>query len=117
MKNEQLKQVIDNGQYLPKNYYETLEILQGRMNDNDYHYHITTHDDMFYFVTKDNVVSMPLKEFDWKLLWEKLDSIDVNDDDEIEQPFQHFPIGTDRFFIWQWFEWYFGVDIQLEIFD
>lgn len=37
-------------------------------------------------------------------LWEKFGDIPITEDDEIDEKFLHFPIGTDRFDIWHWFE-------------
>lgn len=37
-------------------------------------------------------------------LWEKLGDIPVNDNEEIEENFLNFPIGTSKFDIWHWFD-------------
>lgn len=38
-------------------------------------------------------------------LWEQLEDIPMNPDDEcIEAPFLHFPVGTEREEIWHWFD-------------
>lgn len=37
-------------------------------------------------------------------LWEKLGDIPIDGDDCIEEPFEHFPVGTSRYEIWHWFE-------------
>ena len=37
-------------------------------------------------------------------LWEEFGDIPINDDDEIEEEFLEFEVGTDRFEIWHWFE-------------
>ena len=39
-----------------------------------------------------------------KDLWEQFGEIPINDCDEIEKPFLHFPAGTYRFDIWHWFD-------------
>ena len=39
-----------------------------------------------------------------KDLWEQFGEIPINDWDEIEKPFLHFPAGTYRFDIWHWFD-------------
>lgn len=44
-------------------------------------------------------------------LWEKLGNIPVNENGEIEQPFQHFEVGTDREEIWHWFEDTFDISV------
>lgn len=43
-----------------------------------------------------------LKTFDE--LWIEFGDIPINEREEIEEPFLHFPEGTDRFEIWHWFE-------------
>lgn len=37
-------------------------------------------------------------------LWQQFSEVPVNDDDEIEESFLHFGVGTDRFEVWKWFE-------------
>ena len=37
-------------------------------------------------------------------LWQKLRDVLVNDNGHLEEPFEHFPEGTDREEIWHWFE-------------
>lgn len=44
-------------------------------------------------------------------LWELLGSVPVNNDDEIEEQFLHFPIGSDKLEIWLWFEETFGISV------
>lgn len=44
-------------------------------------------------------------------LWELLGNVPVNEDDEIEEPFLHFGIGTDREEIWSWFEETFDLSV------
>ena len=39
-----------------------------------------------------------------KKLWEQLGDIPVDEDNYIEKAFLHFPIGTDIYDIWHWFE-------------
>ncbi|MFA5340211.1 MAG: hypothetical protein WC332_00395 [Clostridia bacterium] len=39
-----------------------------------------------------------------KLLWRLLGDIPITDDDEIDEPFLHFPKGTDKIEVWHWFE-------------
>ena len=41
---------------------------------------------------------------DLKVLWLDFGNIPVNDEDEIEEPFLNFPVGTYRFDIWLWFD-------------
>ena len=37
-------------------------------------------------------------------LWEQFGDVPVNDDDQIEESFLHFPIGSDKMDIWSWFD-------------
>ena len=46
-----------------------------------------------------------------KELWKRLGDIPVNDNDETEEVFLHFGIGTDRQEIWHWFEEEFKVSV------
>lgn len=39
-----------------------------------------------------------------KVLWDELGDIPVNNNDEIEKDFLSFPIGTDKFEVWDWFD-------------
>jgi hypothetical protein len=39
-----------------------------------------------------------------KCLWSALGGVPTNSDDEIEEEFLHFYVGTNRYEIWQWFE-------------
>lgn len=59
---------------------------------------------------------MITKEKNWKDLWDKLGDIPVNEDDEIEEVFEHFEIGTNKFDIWHWFEETFDICLGKEVF-
>lgn len=37
-------------------------------------------------------------------LWNKFSEIEVNGNDEITESFLSFPVGTDKFEIWHWFD-------------
>jgi hypothetical protein len=38
-------------------------------------------------------------------LWDQFGDVPLQEDtDDIDEEFLHFPIGTDRFEIWHWFE-------------
>lgn len=49
--------------------------------------------------------------FTVKDLWDKLEDIPINEDEEIELEFLHFPVGTHREYLWYWFEMTFSVSI------
>lgn len=48
-------------------------------------------------------------------LWNKLGDIPTNEDDEIEEDFLHFEIGTDKFEIWHWFEEKFDLSVGKDL--
>jgi hypothetical protein len=113
--NKRMGVFIENGSYIDMKYYEIPEQLQARMNATDYHYSIRTDDDMLFFITKDKMFKIPKKDFDWRMLWDKLDNVTTNDDGEIEQAFEHFPIETETTEIWRWFEWFFDIYLGDEL--
>jgi hypothetical protein len=39
-----------------------------------------------------------------KKLWESFGNVPVNEDDEIDEDFHIWKKGTDKFFIWDWFD-------------
>ena len=47
--------------------------------------------------------------------WQKLGDIPVDDNEEIEISFRHFPIGTDKFEIWQWCEDEFDCSVAIDL--
>lgn len=109
--NKRIRKIIENSEYYNKEYNESLNDVQNNMNDNQYYYNITTADNIIHFIYKSGSIDMQLKDFDWKILWDKLGNIPTNEDEEIEESFEHFPISTEIYDIWHWFEWFF--DIQL----
>ena len=48
---------------------------------------------------------------DIKKLWQKLGDIPIDKDENIEETFLHFNIGTNRFEIWHWFEEEYNISI------
>lgn len=48
-------------------------------------------------------------------LWASLGNISINEDDEIEQGWKHFPAGTNRFEIWHWIEETYNVSIAEDL--
>ena len=61
-------------------------------------------------LTRKNI-ERQLQDFNWHIIWNKLGNVPVDANNEIEEQFEHFPVGTERTEIWHWFEWFF--DIQL----
>ena len=49
------------------------------------------------------------RDKDWRALWSQLGDIPIDEDEQIEEPFLHFPIGTEREDIWHWFEETFDI--------
>jgi hypothetical protein len=48
-------------------------------------------------------------------LWNILGNIPIDENDEIEEPFLHFEIGTDKFEIWHWFEEKFDLSVAKDL--
>jgi hypothetical protein len=115
--NNKIEKIIDNGNYIKSHYYETLDMTQKRMSDTDYSYYITTADNMLHFYTKTKDYKLKVSEFKWRILWDKLGNVPVNDDDEIEENFEQFTTGEDKTEIWQWFEWFFDISLGKELFE
>jgi len=50
-----------------------------------------------------------------KKLWLRLGDIPINEDEEIEQRFLHFGVGTHREEIWHWFEGKFDLSVAEDL--
>lgn len=50
-----------------------------------------------------------------KHLWRILGDIPIDDDEEIEEQFLTFEVGTDRYEIWSWFEYYFNLSVHEDL--
>ena len=48
-------------------------------------------------------------------LWSEFGNITVNIDDEIEQGWKHFPVGTSKFDIWHWIEEEYDISIAEDL--
>jgi hypothetical protein len=114
--NLKMQKFINNGNYIERKYNESNQSLQSRMKLLDYNYSITTADNILLFVTKTNTMEILVKEFNWRMLWNKLADVPVNVNDEIETPFEHFEMGTSKEEIWNWFEWFFDITLGDEIY-
>ncbi len=44
-------------------------------------------------------------------IWDELESVPINDNEEIEREWREFPRGTHRQEIWHWFEETFNLSI------
>lgn len=51
-----------------------------------------------------NACSQPASISSLSQLWEEFGDIPVNNDDELETDFLHFPAGTSKLDIWHWFD-------------
>ena len=47
----------------------------------------------------------------YKELWDKLGDISIDSEENIEQPFLDFEVGTDRESIWSWFEDTYNISV------
>ncbi len=109
--NNKIRKIVERGNYYVRPYNESVSDMQSNMKLLDYHYSITTADNVLHFVHKTGSFDITLKDFNWRIIWDKLSNVMIDDNGEIEEQFEHFPIGTERTEIWHWFEWFF--DIQL----
>ena len=46
-----------------------------------------------------------------KKLWEELGDIPINEDEEIDIEWHKFPKGTNRIYIWHWFEEEYNISV------
>jgi hypothetical protein len=67
-----------------------------------------------YSVTSIEVTSNP-KLDKAKDLWKQLGNIAINDDEEIEETFLDFEVGTERSDIWTWFEEEFNLSVAEDL--
>ncbi len=47
--------------------------------------------------------------------WKELVDIPIDEDENIESAFRHFPVGTNKFDIWHWFEEEFGISVAKDL--
>lgn len=50
-----------------------------------------------------------------KKLWQQLGDIPINNNEEIEERFLHFNIGTDIYTVWHWFEENFDISVAEDL--
>ena len=48
-------------------------------------------------------------------LWSSLGNILVDENDNIEQGWRHFPVGTSKFYIWHWIEEKYDISIAEDL--
>ena len=113
--NKRMGEFIQLGSYIASEYHETPKMTQARIHGMDYTYYVNVDEDILYFLTKDKIYSLPKADFDWRMLWAKLENVPTNDDGEIEEDFECFSIGRETTEIWKWFEWFFDISLGDEL--
>ena len=58
-----------------------------------------------------------VKNIKAKELWKTLGDIPIDNTECIEEPFLDFPIGTDRYSIWCWFEKTFNLSVAEDLME
>lgn len=109
--NKKIREIVETGTYYNHPYNESTSDTQENMAVNQYTYSVTTADNMFNFIHKTGSFDMELKEFDWKILWDKLGNVPIDENDCIETDFECFDAGTEKIEIWHWFEWFFNIQL------
>lgn len=106
---------INEGKYNGKLFDNNTDLIDPKAKVGDYHYSVTTADSILHFITYTKTglkrYKMPLAKFDWRLLWNKLDTIPLTKDDELVKSFEHFAEGTDIDDVCRWFEWMFEITL------
>jgi hypothetical protein len=54
-------------------------------------------------------------EQDFRSLWNELGNIPIDEDENIEEDFLHFEMGTHREEIWHWFEEEFDISVAKDL--
>lgn len=49
------------------------------------------------------------------LMWMRLGDVCINSEEEIDEPFLHFPVGTELVEIWAWFEETFSLSVAKDL--
>lgn len=109
--NNKIRTIVKNGSYYKKPYNESVSDIQKNMGFKQYTYRINVADNIFNFIHKTGDFKLKLKDVNWRIFWDKLEDIPIDMEGCIEESFEHFDIGTENIEIWNWFEWFF--DIQL----
>ncbi|WP_415912381.1 hypothetical protein [Neptuniibacter sp. QD37_11] len=68
-----------------------------------------------FFVIDEHQVTLPRDLTYVKQLWAQLGDIPVTPDEDIEEPFLHFEVGTGREEIWDWFENQFDISVPEDL--
>lgn len=46
-----------------------------------------------------------------RLLWKELGNVPIDENENIEENFEDFPVGTSMYEIWHWFEDHFNLSV------
>ena len=92
------------GRRSEKRYGQAKEILEEKMLEY-----------LAFFEKKGIVIEREAKLSYVTKLWDKLGDIPCNDDEDIEEEFLHFPVGTQRYEIWHWFESKFDLSVAEDL--
>ena len=83
--------------------FETLDDfrLSGEEYEDEYAYY----EDYLIERTEPNISTLQERDAKLERLWDKLADVPMNPEtEEMEEPFLHFPVGTNREDIWHWFD-------------
>lgn len=58
-----------------------------------------------------------IKDKEIEELWGKLSNIPIDENEDIEEEFLHFPVGTNREDIWHWFDKQHSKGVAYLIYD
>lgn len=113
--NEKLREVV-NGNGTFRRFQENLGCAV-LVEKEDYGYMVRYEDKVFVLHTTESMFECPVKDVEWRILWDKLGDVPVNEEDELEEPFQKFPAGSDKLAVWHWFEDTFDISLGKELFE
>lgn len=104
------KYVLGKGSYVRHiGNFETSITLRNKMKSKlDYSHSVMG--DVFYFVTKEENVELPIKAVNWKLWVERLSNIEIDKNGYIEKDFEPYYAKNEKLntCLW-WISWYFEV--------
>lgn len=58
--------------------------------------------DSHYFMNREQIIKQ--RDLLLEQVWDSFGDVPIDDKEEIEHAFMHWPSGTDRFEIWHWFD-------------
>ena len=63
-----------------------------------------------------NIFQMNYSKQKLQELWEQFADVPINNNDEIDEDFNNWKKGTDRFEIWHWFDEHYPGGVQLLVY-